>query len=134
MFKEFKVQTTKKREIIDITEKVRQIIKSSGINQGVCIIYVPHATAGILINENNDPSVCTDILNQLEKIAPETGTYEHDKIDNNASSHIKASIIGPSETVIIKNGELVLGTWQGIALAEFDGPRTRTVLIKIMGG
>lgn len=134
MFKEFKVQTTKKREIIDITEKIRQIIKSSGINQGICIVYVPHATAGILINENNDPSVCTDILNHLEKIAPETETYEHDKIDNNAHSHIKASIIGPSETVIIKNEELVLGTWQGIALAEFDGPRTRTVLIKIMGG
>lgn len=134
MLKEFKISTTKKSELIDITEKVEQVIKDSGIKKGICIVYAPHATAGILINENNDPSVCRDILNQLEKIAPEKASYEHDKIDNNAHAHIKASIIGPSETIIIEDGELVLGTWQGIALAEFDGPRTRTVLIKIIEG
>ena len=134
MLKEFKISTTKKSELIDITEKVEQVIKDSGIKKGICIVYAPHATAGILINENNDPSVCRDILNQLEKIAPEKASYEHDKIDNNAHAHIKASIIGPSETIIIEDGELVLGTWQGIALAEFDGQRTRTVLIKIIEG
>ena len=134
MLQEFKVSTTKKQELIDITEKVRQIIKNSRVERGMCLVYVPHATAGIIVNENYDPSVCNDIINQLEKIAPLTGSYEHDKIDDNAHSHIKASIIGPSETLIIEDEELILGTWQGIALAEFDGPRTRTVLIKIIEG
>ena len=130
----FKISTTKKQELIDITEKVRQIVKNSKVKKGLCIVYVPHATAGIIVNENYDPSVCKDIINQLERIAPSTDSYEHDKIDDNAHSHIKASLIGPSETLIIENGELILGTWQGIALAEFDGPRTRTVLIKIIEG
>lgn len=134
MLEKFRISTNKKNEIIDITEKISQIIKSSGIDKGMCIIYAPHATAGILVNENNDPSVCTDILNQLEKIAPEKASYEHDRVDKNAPAHIKASIIGPSEVVIVEDGKLSLGTWQGIALAEFDGPKTRTVLIKIIKG
>jgi len=132
MLKEFKISTSKKQELIDITEKVRQIIKNSGVEEGLCVIYVPHATAGILVNENYDSSVCNDIINKLEEIAPSTGTYEHDKIDDNAHSHIKASLIGPSEVIPIANGELQLGRWQGCGLAEFDGPRTRTVLIKII--
>ncbi len=134
MLKEFKLSTSKKQELIDITEKVKQIIKNSGVKQGVCIVYVPHATAGIIVNENYDPSVCNDIINQLEKLVPSTGIYEHNRIDDNAHAHIKASIIGPSETIIIDEGRLLLGTFQGIALAEFDGPKTRTVLIKIIEG
>jgi len=130
----FKISTTKKQELIDITEKVRQIVKNSKVKKGLCIVYVPHATSGILVNENYDPSVCNDIINKLEEIIPSTGNYEHNRVDDNAHSHIKASLIGPSETLIIENGELILGTWQGIALAEFDGPRTRTVLIKIIEG
>ena len=132
MLKEFKISTSEKQELIDITEEVRQIIKNSRVEKGICIVYVPHATAGILVNENYDNSVCNDIINKLEEIAPSTNRYEHDKIDDNAHSHIKASIIGPSETIIIQNSELVLGTWQNCALAEFDGPKTRTVLVKII--
>ena len=132
MLKEFKISTSKKQELIDVTNRIRKIVKDSKVKNGICIIYVPHATAGILINENCDASVCNDIINKLEEIAPSTETYEHDKIDDNAHSHIKASIIGPSETAIIQNNEVVLGTWQGVALAEFDGPKTRTVLIKII--
>ena len=134
MLKEFKISTSKKQELIDITEKVRQIIKNSRVEKGMCVVYVPHATAGILVNENYDSSVCNDIINKLEEIAPSTNRYEHDKIDNNAHSHIKASLIGPSELLIIEKRELILGTWQGIALAEFDGPKTRMILIKIIQG
>lgn len=132
MLKEFRVSTSKKQELVDITGKIKEIVRDSGIKSGICIVYVPHATAGIIINENYDPSVCNDILNKLEQIAPQTDRYEHDKIDNNAHSHIKASIIGPSQTIIMQNNELLLGTWQGIALAEFDGPKTRTVFVKII--
>jgi len=134
MLKEFRISTNKKQELIDITDRIKKIVKDSGVKNGICIIYVPHATAGILVNENYDSSVCNDIINKLEEIAPSTGRYEHDKIDNNAHSHIKASLIGPSELLIIEKGELILGTWQGIALAEFDGPKTRTVLVKIIQG
>lgn len=134
MLKEFKISTSKKQELIDITEEVKQIIKNSGVEKGLCLVYVPHATAGILVNENYDSSVCNDIINKLEEIAPSTGRYEHDKIDDNAHAHIKASLIGPSETLIIEEGKLILGTWQGIALIEFDGPKTRTVLVKLIEG
>lgn len=134
MLKEFKISTSKKQELIDITEEVRQIIKNSGVEKGLCLVYVPHATAGILVNENYDSSVCNDIINKLEEIAPSTNRYEHDKIDDNAHAHIKASLIGPSETLIIEEGKLILGTWQGIALIEFDGPKTRTVLVKLIEG
>lgn len=132
MLKEFRISTNKKQELIDITDRIKKIVKDSGVKNGICIVYVPHATAGILINENYDASVCNDIINKLEQIAPQRDVYEHDRIDDNAHAHIKASLIGPSETTIIKNNELVLGTWQGIALAEFDGPKTRTVLVKII--
>ena len=132
MLKEFRISTNKKQELIDITDRIKKIVKDSGVKNGICIIYVPHATAGILINENYDASVCNDIIDKLEQIAPQRDVYEHNRIDDNAHSHIKASIIGSSETTIIQNNELVLGTWQGIALAEFDGPKTRTVLVKII--
>jgi len=131
---EFKLKTNKKQEIIDLTEKIKEVVEKSNIKNGICIVYVPHATCGIIVNENYDPSVCNDILNKLEQIAPENASYEHDKIDNNAHSHVKASLIGPSETVIIENSALQLGTWQGIALTEFDGPRERTVLVKVIEG
>jgi len=132
MLKEFRISTNKKQELIDITDRIKKIVKDSGVKNGICIVYVPHATAGILINEDYDASVCNDIINKLEQIIPQRDVYEHNRIDDNAHAHIKASIIGPSETIIIQNNELVLGTWQGIALAEFDGPKTRTVLVKII--
>jgi len=132
MLKEFRISTNKKQELIDITDRIKKIVKDFGVKNGICIVYVPHATAGILINENYDASVCNDIINKLEQIAPQRDVYEHNRIDDNAHSHIKASIIGPSEVIPITNGELQLGRWQGIALAEFDGPKTRTVLVKII--
>jgi len=133
MLKEFEISTKKEQELIDITDKVKSIISESRIESGICIVYVPHATAGIIVNENYDPSVCNDIIKQLNEFIPKHNNYEHDKIDNNANSHIKSSIIGPSETIILEDGKLKLGRWQGIALAEFDGPRTkRKIYIKII--
>src|SRR6056297_1846969 len=105
MLKEFEISTKKEQELIDITDKVKSIISESGI----CIVYVPHATAGIIVNENYDPSVCNDIIKQLNEFIPKHNNYEHDKIDNNANSHIKSSIIGPSETIILEDGKLKLG-------------------------
>jgi secondary thiamine-phosphate synthase enzyme len=131
MLKEFEIQTNENQEIIGITEKVKEIILDSGIESGICVVYVPHATAGIIINENNDPSVSEDILKQLNEIIPKNNHYKHDKIDNNSHSHIKSSIIGPSETIIIENNKLILGTWQEIALVDFDGPKNRKICVKL---
>lgn len=134
MLKEVEIATSKSQELIDITKKIKKIVKDSGIKEGICLVYVPHATAAILVNENCDPSVCADIIKKLADIVPLHDNYKHDKIDNNSHSHIKASLIGPSETIIIKDGELFLGPWQEIALAEFDGPRKRKILVKIIKG
>ncbi len=134
MLKELKVKTGKKQEIIDITDKIKIIVSESEAINGICIIYVPHATAGIILNENYDENVCKDILNKFEEIIPKGDNYKHNCIDNNAHAHIKASIIGPSEIVIIKDKKILLGTWQGIALAEFDGPRERKIFVKIIKG
>ena len=128
----FTVSTTKHQQIIDINEQVKDIVRKSGIKEGLCTIYVPHATAAVIINENADPNVMLDIIDALSKIAPE-GQWRHDKVDRNADAHIKSAILGPSEIVIIDKGELQLGKWQDIMLADFDGPRTRTVLVRIIG-
>ena len=123
---EINIKSTKKQELIDITSLVKSKIN---IKNGLINIYTAHATAAIIINENADPNICTDILNCLSQLIPE-GKWLHDKIDNNAAAHIKASILGPSETIPIKDGKLQLGTWQSIMLAELDGPRTRKVILK----
>jgi len=132
MLKEFKINTKKKQELVDITDEIKSIVKESDVKSGICVVYVPHATAGILINENYDKSVCDDIINKLNDIVPKHENYQHDAVDNNAHAHIKASVIGPSEIIIIKDKNLLLGTWQGIALAEFDGPRERKIFVKII--
>ncbi len=134
MLKEIKIKTSKNQEIINITDKVKQIIDNSGVDKGMCLVYVQHATAGILINENYDSAVCNDIINKLEEMIPSTGKYKHNCVDNNAHAHIKSALIGPSETIIIENNKLILGPWQGIGLCEFDGPRTRKVFVKIING
>jgi len=134
MLKEFEIATSKSQELIDITEKVKKIVKDSEIKEGICLVYTPHATAGILINENYDTFVCEDITKKLNDIIPLHDGYKHDKIDNNAHAHIKAALIGPSETIIIKDAELLLGTWQGIGFLELDGPRKRKVFVKIIKG
>jgi len=128
--KEIALKTTKKYELIDITEKVNGFVK--GIDEGTCVVYTPHATASIIINENWDPNVCDDFITCLNKLIPE-GVWKHDKADNNAAAHIKSAIIGPSEVIPIKNGKLKLGTWQSIMFCEFDGPRSeRKVIVQVV--
>ena len=129
---EIYIETTKREEIIDITQQIEKIVnENSNENSKACLVYVPHATCAIIVNENYDKAVCKDILELLKKQIPK-GIWEHDAIDNNADSHIKASIIGPGQIVPIENKELKLGRWQGIALAEFDGPRNRRISVTII--
>ena len=127
--KEIKVVTRKRNEMVDITRDVQDVVEQKNIDEGVAIVYVPHTTAGITINEGADPSVQRDIVETLKKLVPETGNYNH--MEGNSDAHIKASILGSSVTVLIKNERLVLGTWQHIFFYEGDGPRTRKVIIKI---
>ena len=130
-FSEISVRTTTRKEFVDITRNVLDAVRKSGIKNGIVTLYVPHTTAAITINENADPSVKADIIENLVRLIPEGFHYKH--VEGNADSHIQASIIGPSETVIINDGRLLLGTWQGIFFCEFDGPRTRRVWVKIIG-
>ena len=127
---EFFVKTTRKFQVIDITSKVREIVERGGTPEGLCCVFVPHATAAIAINENADPNIEEDLQEALAKLIPE-GIWRHDRIDDNGSAHIKAAIVGPSETVPVKNRKLQLGTWQGLMLVEFDGPRERRVIVQI---
>lgn len=130
-FKEFSISSNKKEQLVDITVQLKEILKESGIREGMCNVYIPHATAGIIINENADPQIEDDILKAFSNIVPENQGWKHDRIDNNATSHIKASIVGPSAAVPVKNGELQLGRWQDVFLADFDGPRKRRVIVAI---
>ncbi len=128
--KTLRIYTNSHSEIIDITGFVRKAVKESGVKNGICVVYVPHTTAAVTINEDADPSVKRDILATLEKIVPWEWDYTH--LEGNSAAHIKAAVIGSDRTIIVENGELVLGTWQGIYFCEFDGPRERKVYIKIV--
>ena len=132
MFEQFDTRTPAHACLVDITARVQQIVSGSGIEQGVCYIYVPHTTAGLTINEAADPSVRADIVRALDKIVPWRDNYEH--LEGNAAAHIKASLMGSGHFVLVMGGRLRLGTWQGIYLAEFDGPRTRKVWVKVVTG
>ena len=125
-----KVRTHKKVEFIEITRSVEEVVKESKIKEGICIIFCPHTTAGLLINENADPSVREDIISQLERLVPRDGRYSH--LEGNADAHIKSSLLSSSLNLIIHEGELILGTWQGIYFCEFDGPRERKVYLKLI--
>ena len=132
MQEEFCISTEKKQEMIDITSHVNSIIKKSKIKSGLCNVFTAHATAAIIINENYDPNICTDLLNALSKLVP-SGIWLHDRIDGNADAHIKSAILGPSETMPVKNGELQLGRWQSIMMCELDGPRQdRKIIVTIL--
>jgi secondary thiamine-phosphate synthase enzyme len=124
------VKTSTRIEMVDITAKVREQVSRHGTVNGICMVYVPHTTAGITINEGADPAVCQDILTKLNELVPAGAGYRH--LEGNADSHIKASLMGSSVAVFIENGSLVLGTWQKIFFCEFDGPRSRRVSIKIL--
>ncbi|KPL04492.1 MAG: hypothetical protein AMJ90_00685 [candidate division Zixibacteria bacterium SM23_73_2] len=132
MIKELSVKTSSRVELLDITHMVEGVVSQSKTKSGILTLYVPHTTAGVTINENADPSVRKDIIKELNKVIPFDDNYSH--LEGNAAAHIKASIIGCSETILIENGSLVLGTWQGIYFCEFDGPRTRKVIVKITEG
>ena len=132
MLRRFSVRTTKRVEFVDITAQVKTIVRESDVKEGIVVVYVPHTTCGITINEHADSSVVEDIISQLSKLVPTNGGYRH--LEGNSDAHIKASIMGSSVTVIVSNGNLLLGTWQGIFLCEFDGPKTREDVVKVVGG
>jgi len=130
MLKEITIQTNTRTQILDITAQIQKVVGESGITEGLCCVFVSHTTAGVTINENADPSVKQDILMELNKIIPFDDNYNHS--EGNSAAHIKASIIGSSANIPVKNNYLLLGTWQGICFCEFDGPRTRKFYVKIV--
>jgi secondary thiamine-phosphate synthase enzyme len=130
MMQTFQVRTSSQSEFIDITRSVQEAVKKTGVADGVCIIFIPHTTAGVTINENADPTVVQDIIMELNKIVPFKDQYRH--MEGNSPAHIKASLVGCSQMVFVESGKLVLGTWQGIFFCEFDGPRSRKVHVKVM--
>jgi secondary thiamine-phosphate synthase enzyme len=129
IIKEIEVKTRSRVELIDITHQVERIVKESGISEGVCVLYIPHTTAAVTINENADPSVKEDIITKLNQLIPSGDSYHH--TEGNADAHIKATLVGSSETIGVRGGELSMGTWQGVFFCEFDGPRRRKVLIRV---
>ena len=130
MIHRMNIKTRARTDFQDISRQIQDAVQTSGIKEGVCHIFVPHTTAAITVNENADPSVAEDITAQLEALIPQRQNYRH--LEGNAPAHIKASLVGNSLALLVENGRLVLGTWQGIFFCEFDGPRNRTILLKIM--
>ncbi len=129
-FKTLSVRTTSEMELVDITGEITAFVEQSGVRDGSMLVYTPHTTAGITINENADPSVPQDIVNFLNELAPHKNYFRH--MEGNSPSHILSSLFSPSQMIIINDGKLLLGTWQGIFFCEFDGPRSRKVYLKII--
>lgn len=130
MVQTFQVRTSTRTEFINVSRPVQEAVKKAGVEDGICIIFVPHTTAGVTINENADPSVVQDMIMELNKIVPFQDPYRHR--EGNSPAHIKASLVGSSQIVFVESGKLVLGTWQGIFFCEFDGPRNREVHVKVI--
>jgi len=128
----FTVKSKSRTQLIDITSEIQKAVRSSGISEGLCMLYVPHTTAAITINESADPSVASDIMMVLNEVIPWKADYRH--LEGNSPAHIKSTLVGASEVIAIENGSLVLGTWQGIFFCEFDGPRTRSVHMRLLKG
>jgi len=127
---EFHIRSRRKHEMVDITRQVADIVGKANLPEAICSVYVTHATAAIVINENDDPNVCEDVLDALDKLIP-AGVWRHDRVDGNAAAHIKSAILGPGETIPVRGGRLVLGTWQAIMLVDLDGPRDRRVIVTV---
>ena len=127
---ELKVRTRNKNDVVDLTRQIAELVRQADLEHGLCHVYVPHATAAIIVNENDDPQIGQDLLTALDGLIPE-GVWLHDKVDENGASHLKATILGPSETIPIQRGRLALGTWQAIMLVDFDGPRDRTAIVTL---
>lgn len=128
----FSIKTPQTTAMVDITRQVQEAVMKSKVENGLCVVFVPHTTAAVTINENTDPDVVRDLLMEINKVIPFSDGYHH--IEGNSAAHIKSSLMGFSETIIIDEGRLILGTWQGIYLTEYDGPRMRKVHVKIIEG
>ena len=124
------VRSGKQADAIEVTDRVQQVVRESGVQSGLCHVYVPHTTAGVFINENADPDALSDILTTLESLVPWENGYRH--AEGNAAAHIKATLVGSSQTVPVRNGRLALGRWQGIYFADFDGPRERHLQVTVL--
>jgi len=125
-----RVRTRKKFEVVDLTQQVSDLVTAAHLAEGLCTVFVRHATAAIILNENADPGFRLDIVQALDKLFPE-GVWEHDKVDDNGAAHLKAAFLGPSESIPIREGRLLLGVWQGVALVECDGPREREIIVDV---
>ena len=128
----FDVRTDKHTQMKDITRQVQDAVRQSGVTDGICIVFIPHTTAAVTINENADPDVVRDLNMELDKIVPWEDGYHH--IEGNSAAHLKSSLVGASEHIIIEGGRLLLGTWQGVYFCEYDGPRHRKAIVKIIEG
>jgi secondary thiamine-phosphate synthase enzyme len=131
-FHELTIPTHNRTELVDVTSRIHKLVKESKVQSGWLTLFVPHTTAAVTINENADPSVQSDLLSELNRLVPFTGAYKH--TEGNSAAHVKSTLVGPSQTVFIKDGRLALGSWQGLYFCEFDGPRTRKLWIKIIPG
>ncbi len=132
MIQKLQIETSQKTAIIDITAEIQAMVSATSVKEGGCTVYVPHTTAGVCIQENADPNVHVDLLNALDRLVPKDLPYLHQTENKNAPSHIKAALIGPSQTILIGEGKLLLGRYQSIHLCEFDGPRSRQVWLRIV--
>lgn len=128
---DIRLRSSAQYEVFDITGEVADIVREAGVRQGLCSVYVTHATAAIVINENDDPNLCDDLLDALNQLVAEGG-WRHDRIDGNGAAHLKAAILGPSETIPIHDGRLLMGTWQAIMVVDLDGPRDRRIVVTVM--
>ena len=129
---QFTVRTSSHTQMLDITGQIKKIVADSGVQGGLCVVFIPHTTAAVTVNENADPDVQTDFMKEINKIVPWEDGYFH--AEGNSAAHLKASMMGFSETLLVDGGKLLLGTWQGVYFLEYDGPRTRKVYVKIMEG
>jgi secondary thiamine-phosphate synthase enzyme len=128
--KTLRIKTGKRTQLVDITREIEHAVRESGVGSGLCYVYVPHTTAGVIINEHADPDVASDVEGIFDRLVSHQGPYRH--AEGNTDSHMKAIIAGTGQTIFVESGKLALGTWQGIFLCEFDGPRQRTVYVKVL--
>ena len=127
------VHTKSRREFVDVTDEVQRVVHANGVREGICVVYCPHTTAAVTVNENADPDVVHDMLLWMGRSIPKDQSgFQHG--EGNSDSHIQCSLVGPSQTLIVAQGKIVLGRWQGIYFCEFDGPRTRTLHVQVVGG
>jgi secondary thiamine-phosphate synthase enzyme len=128
----FSVATQEREQALDVTDAVKEVVRRSGLREGLCHVMVLHSTAALVVNETDDPNIGADLIRALSRSVPEHAGWLHDRIDDNAHAHIKAALLGPSELVAVRGGELVLGTWQRLILMEFDGPRKRQISVQLL--